>query len=240
MVNPRDTLIHWKRGIKYIVFIGFVLTNIACDFDIPEKFEMPTWYLDLKIPLVQTRYQMTDISDSTAGIFNTDDSLGFKIVQEGDMPATVLPGLPSVPLGLNQQISSGEIAGMDNSLLPTLPAILINERINVVAYDQEIYPDTTDYTIDTTIVVGTDPFTGEDITIDTTIWIADVTPFSFPTTETKVMSAEHYNSLIVALFDSAMGLLAPLLDRVDTLGLDKISIDDAIEISNLISKSSQV
>ena len=34
MVNPRDTLIHWKRGIKHIVFIGFVLTNIACDFDI--------------------------------------------------------------------------------------------------------------------------------------------------------------------------------------------------------------
>ena len=240
MVNPRHTLIHWKRGIKHIVFIVFVLTNIACDFDIPEKFEMPTWYLDLKIPLVQTRYQMTDISDSTAGIFNTDDSLGFKIVQEGDMPATVLPGLPSVPLGLNQQISSGEIAGMDNSLLPTLPAILINERINVVAYDQEIYPDTTDYTIDTTIVVGTDPFTGEDITIDTTIWIADVTPFSFPTTETKVMSAEHYNSLIVALFDSAMGLLAPLLDRVDTLGLDKISIDDPpiiASVDTLIIKS---
>ncbi len=41
----------------------------ACDFDIPEKFEMPTWYLDLKIPLVQTRYQMVDISDSTSGIF---------------------------------------------------------------------------------------------------------------------------------------------------------------------------
>ena len=204
-------MINWVKRIKYFVFTLFVLTNIACDFDIPEKFEMPTWYLDLKIPLVQTRYEMTDISDSTAGIFSTADSLGFKIVQEGDMPSTVLPGLPSVPLGLNQEISSGEIPGVDNSLLPELPAVLISERINVVVYGQEIYPDTTDYTIDTTIVIGTDPLTGDDITIDTTIWIADVTPFSFPTTETKVMSAENYNSLIVALFDSAMGLLAPLL-----------------------------
>ena len=70
--------------MKHFVLTLFVLTNIACDFDIPDKFEMPTWYLDLKIPLVQTRYQMVDISDSTAGIFLTDDSLGFKIIQEGD------------------------------------------------------------------------------------------------------------------------------------------------------------
>ena len=227
--------------MKHFVLTLFVLTNIACDFDIPDKFEMPTWYLDLKIPLVQTRYQMTDISDSTAGIFSTDDSLGFKIVQEGEMPSTELPSpLPSVPLGLNQEISSGEIPGVDNSLIPELPALLISERINVVLYDQAIYPDTTDYTIDTTIVIGTDPLTGDDITVDTTILIADVTPFSFPTTETKVMSAENYNSLIVALFDSAMGLLAPLLDRVDTLGLDKISIDDPpiiASVDTLVIKS---
>ncbi|HIN02546.1 MAG TPA: hypothetical protein EYM60_04335, partial [Candidatus Marinimicrobia bacterium] len=64
----------------------FLMVTAACDFDIPEKFEIPTWYIDLKIPLVQTRYEMSDISDSSAGIFLTDDSLGFKIVQEGEMP----------------------------------------------------------------------------------------------------------------------------------------------------------
>ena len=150
MVHPKYTLTNWVKHMKHFVLTLFVLTNIACDFDIPDKFEMPTWYLDLKIPLVQTRYQMTDISDSTAGIFSTDDSLGFKIVQEGEMPSTELPSLPSVPLGLNQEISSGEIPGVDNSLIPELPAVLISERINVVLYDQAIYPDTTDYTIDTT------------------------------------------------------------------------------------------
>ena len=44
---------------------GDVKAVESVTFDIPEKFEMPTWYLDLKIPLVQTRYQMSDISDST-------------------------------------------------------------------------------------------------------------------------------------------------------------------------------
>ena len=120
---------------------------------------MPTWYLDLKIPLVQTRYQMADISDSSAGIFLTDDSLGFKIIQEGEMPATELPDLPSVPLGLDQAIASGEISGISMDI--DLPEITISQRINVVAYGQKIYPDTTDWTIDTSIFVYEDPKTGE-------------------------------------------------------------------------------
>ena len=83
---------------------------LACDFDIPEKFEMPTWYLDLKIPLVQAKYQMTDVSDDST-ICLTDDSLGFKIIQEGTMEATPLPDLPSIPDGdesfIDEAISSG-------------------------------------------------------------------------------------------------------------------------------------
>ena len=79
-----------------------LLTIGACDFDIPEKFEMPTWYLDLKIPLVQTRYQMVDISDSTSGIFIADDSLGFEIIQQGDMTEAAIPDWEPVPINLEQ------------------------------------------------------------------------------------------------------------------------------------------
>ena len=108
-VNPNNHQFRWKTGFLHAFLAIILMVTVACDFDIPEKFEMPTWYLDLKIPLVQTRYQMTDISDSSAGIFLTDDSLGFKIIQEGEMPATELPDLPSVALGLDEAISSGEI-----------------------------------------------------------------------------------------------------------------------------------
>ena len=116
------------------------MTAGACDFDIPDKFEMPTWYLDLKIPLVQTRYQMADISDSTNGIFLTDDSLGFKIIQEGAMPATELPTLPSIALGLDQMIEAPETPGITIDI--ELPGISIEQRIDVVVYDASIYQDT--------------------------------------------------------------------------------------------------
>ena len=99
-VNPRHILSHWKKGIVHALLTLLVFTTGACDFDIPDKFEMPTWYLDLKIPLVQTRYQMSDISDTTSGIFLTDDSLGFKIIQEGEMPGTPLPEFAPVPIGM--------------------------------------------------------------------------------------------------------------------------------------------
>ena len=90
-VYPRYIKSFWKKGIvQFLAILSLGIFN-ACDFDIPDKFEMPIWELELKIPLVQTRYEMTDISNPDAGIFPTDDSLGFKIVQEGTMPATELP-----------------------------------------------------------------------------------------------------------------------------------------------------
>ena len=146
----------------------------SCDFDIPEKFEMPTWYLDLKIPLVQTKYEMTDLSNPDEGIFPTDDSLGFKIVQKGEMPATELPDLPKIPIGLDQSISSGEIPGIDLDI--ELPAIVVAQKIDVVLYDLSIYQDTAKwcdtitidlgfgYTQDTLICV-TDSTTGDECCI---------------------------------------------------------------------------
>ena len=223
-VNPKNHQFRWKTRFVHAFLTIFLMVTVACDFDIPEKFEMPTWYLDLKIPLVQTRYQMADISDSSAGIFLTDDSLGFKIIQEGEMPATELPDLPSVPLGLDQAISSGEISGIDMDI--DLPEITISQRIDVVAYGQKIYPDTTDWTIDTSIFVYEDPFTGDSVFVDTTIWIAAYTPFAFPDTVSHVLEANHYDSLIVAAFNGAMDLLSSALDTTIDLGLSSIPLPD--------------
>jgi len=223
-VNPKNHQFRWKTRFVHAFLTIFLMVTVACDFDIPEKFEMPTWYLDLKIPLVQTRYQMADISDSSAGIFLTDDSLGFKIIQEGEMPATELPDLPSVPLGLDQEISSGEISGIDMDI--DLPEITISQRIDVVAYGQKIYPDTTDWTIDTSIFVYEDPFTGDSVFVDTTIWIAAYTPFAFPDTVSHVLEANHYDSLIVAAFNGAMDLLSSALDTTIDLGLSSIPLPD--------------
>ncbi|MBT5759867.1 MAG: hypothetical protein HOI55_09455 [Candidatus Marinimicrobia bacterium] len=215
-----------KTGFLHAFLIIFLMVTVACDFDIPEKFEMPTWYLDLKIPLVQTRYEMSDISDSTNGIFLTDDSLGFKIVQEGSMPATELPDLPAVPLGLDQAISSGEIAGINMDI--ELPAIVISQIIDVVLYDASIYQDTAKWCDSVTIPIAEPPFS-----MDTLICIIDTTTgdtlgrlFSFPNDSIRHMSADNYNSLIVALFDSVMNILSTALDTTIDLGLSSIALPD--------------
>ena len=59
----------WKTGILQAFVAIFLLTSSACDFDIPEKFEMPTWFLDIKIPLVQKRYEMGDLSNPDYNIY---------------------------------------------------------------------------------------------------------------------------------------------------------------------------
>ena len=219
-VNPRHILSYWKKGIVHALLTLLVFTTGACDFDIPDKFEMPTWYLDLKIPLVQTRYQMADISDTTSGIFLTDDSLGFKIIQEGEMPGTPLPEFAPVPIGMDQSISSGEIPGI--SLDIELPGLSIDQRIDVVLYGQRIYQDTAAYctTISVlgveTVECFTDPETGDTLG----------RPFSFPTDSARTMTSEDYNSLIVSLFDEVMGVLSSALDTTINLGLSSIPLPD--------------
>ena len=219
-VNPRHTLFNFIKGVKNILLIVLTIIFVSCDFDIPDKFEMPTWYLDLKIPLVKSKYQMVDISDSTAGIFLTEDSLGFVIIQEGEMPASELPQLPSIPLGLDQAIASGEIEGINLDL--DLPGISIDQRIDVVLYGARVYQDTAAYCTTITVLgvetteCFTDPETGDTLG----------RPFSFPTDSVRTMTSEDYNTLIVALFDSVMGILSTALDTTIDLGLSSIPLPD--------------
>ena len=218
-VNPKQSISRWKTGFFHVFLTIFLMVTVACDFDIPEKFEMPTWYFDLKIPLVQTKYQMTDISNDTAGIFLTDDSLGFEIIQEGEMPATELPALPPIPLDLNEEIASPEIPGIEVDI--ELPVLAIKEKINVVAYDVSIYQDTAKLcewiTAYDTTVFPPEPFDTLICLIDSTTGDTIGKPFSFPTDSVRHMTAENYNTFVVALFDSVMGLLSTVLDTTINL-----------------------
>ena len=236
-VRPRHIQTNWKNGVTHTFLVLVLLVIVACDFDIPEKFEMPTWYLDLKIPLVQTRYEMTDLANPEAGIFPTDDSLGFKIVQEGEMPATTLPKLPVIPIELDQSISSGEIPGI--SLDIELPGIAVEQKIDAVLYDLAIYQDTAKWCDIVTIDLGFG------YSQDTLICVTDTTEgvppqlqgttgdtlgrlFSFPIPDDTVrhMTGANYNSLIVVLFDSLMGIVSSAIDTTIDLGLSSIDLPD--------------
>ena len=219
-VNPRNIKSFWKKGVLHSLLIITIVSFNGCDFDVPDEFVMPIWDIELKIPLVQTRYEMTDISNPEAGIFPTDDSLGFKIVQEGTMPATQLPALPAVPVGLDQNISSGEIPGISFDL--DLPAISIIEKIPAVFYELPIYQDTAKLCeivtfpppIGDSLVCVIDEATGDTVRQF----------FSFPTDSVRHMKAEDYNSLVVTLFDSVMGVISSTIDQTIDLGISSIPL----------------
>ena len=91
-VNLSSSTRRWKTGLLQALGVVFLLTAPGCDFDIPEKFEMPTWFLDIKLPLVQTKYEMSDLANPDYHIYPTEDSMGFQIIYEGELePQTIEP-----------------------------------------------------------------------------------------------------------------------------------------------------
>ena len=63
------------------IFVGLLIIVIAaCDFENPSDFVVPTWFIDIKLPLVSKRFPMGDLVDTTNFIYPTDDSAGFQIL----------------------------------------------------------------------------------------------------------------------------------------------------------------
>ncbi|MBO62131.1 MAG: hypothetical protein CMG33_01245, partial [Candidatus Marinimicrobia bacterium] len=197
----------WKTGLLHTLGVIFLLIAPGCDFDIPEKFEMPTWFIDIKLPLVQTKYEMSDLANPDYHIYPTDDSMGFQVIYEGVLePQTIEPEYLKVdfPGGyLDIDIPEISFPGIPASglELPDIPAI--DQKFDMVFYGVPMYTDTTGNT------------------------------FSFPITEKRVMSAENYNSQIIdqlvvntllgAIFDG-LASLNPL-----DLGLETMLTDLALD-----------
>ncbi|MCH7612117.1 MAG: hypothetical protein IIB45_02015 [Candidatus Marinimicrobia bacterium] len=90
MINvryPRSIINRLKKYIYQISIPALLLFVYACDFDSPSDFEVPTWYIDLKFPLVQERYRLDEIVDNVQ-IFLASDSLGMQIIFEDTLPKT--------------------------------------------------------------------------------------------------------------------------------------------------------
>jgi len=109
-MNRRITLVYQKRdpinrnitGINnYLIFMRKIFLkilvfpflgilsvfSISCDFESPSEFEMPTWYVDIKLPLIHEKYDLGGMVDSIQ-IFPTPDSIGMQLVFEDSLPTT--------------------------------------------------------------------------------------------------------------------------------------------------------
>ena len=126
----------WKTGLLHTLGVIFLLIAPGCDFDVPEKFEMPTWFIDIKLPLVQTKYEMGDLANPDYHIYPTEDSMGFQVMYEGMLePQTIEPEYLKVdfPGGyLDVDIPEISFPGIPASglELPAIPAI--DQKFDIV------------------------------------------------------------------------------------------------------------
>ena len=106
-----------------------VIFIAACDFENPSDFEVPVWFIDIKLPLVSKRFPMGDLVDTTNFIYPTDDSAGFQILFSGEIDPPV--GTEDTDLSvrfangyLENSVNTPSSGGIDGSVLEDyLPTI---------------------------------------------------------------------------------------------------------------------
>ena len=112
------------------IFVGLLVIFIAaCDLEIPSDFEVPVWFIDIKLPLVSKRFPIGDLVDTTNFIYPTDDSAGFQILFSGEIDPPV--GTEDTDLSvrfangyLENSVNTPSSGGIDGSVLEDyLPTI---------------------------------------------------------------------------------------------------------------------
>ena len=197
------------------IFVGLLVIIIAaCDFESPSDFVVPTWFIDIKLPLVSKRFPMGNLVDSV-WIYPTDDTAGFQILFGGviDPPVGTEDTDLYVPFEggyIEQDIPPSPIPGVDGSSI-SIPAMILPINLSaLVLYDTPIYPDTADL-----YQLG--------------IKIADYTPFSLPIDTVHTMTAEDYNQLFVDPVNTVLSAILDSLNNLDPISLGLSSLIEGIE-----------
>ena len=192
------------------IFVGLLVIIIAaCDFDNPADFVVPTWFIDIKLPLVSKRFPMGDLVDTANFIYPTDDSSRFQILFGSDIEPPFEPDQIPIDVlfegGRISQSVSEEFGGVPEAEILIDQSIPPEELtsvfpISVLQYNSLFYLDTT-----LIIILGDT----QSVEIGGVIWYG--TPFQFPLDGEKIMSAEFYNTFLVDpmndILDSLLGII---------------------------------
>ncbi len=123
-------------------FLGlFSFFSVSCDFESPSEFEMPTWYVDIKLPLLQERYYLEGMIDSVQ-IFPTPDSIGMQLVFEDSLPTTSIDS-DWLEVAVNQSIEFETVPVMNPELsIDTTINISITIPLGIALIDTAFPPNT--------------------------------------------------------------------------------------------------
>ena len=181
------------------IFVGLLVIIIAaCDFQSPSDFVVPTWFIDIKLPLVSKRFPMGDLVDTTNSIYPTEDSAGFQILFTGSIDSASTEEMElgvRFPGGyMEQLIEQDDIAGINGSSI-SIPSIAVP------------FPNITPVMA---AVASGNSFLFEDTA-------GGVFSLPLAATNMKVMSAANYNQYFVGpmniLLDSI--LTSPVCNQID-------------------------
>jgi len=148
-----SSLLNLFRKRINIIFVGLLVIIIAaCDFDNPADFVVPTWFIDIKLPLVSKRFPMGDLVDSVF-IFPTDDTLGFQIFFGDSIDPPFAPDQIQTRVlfdggAIEENIHPTDIGGIDGSAIPIEPVTIppdplpppLEFPLSVVQYGGFLYP----------------------------------------------------------------------------------------------------
>jgi len=198
------------------IFVGLLVIIIAaCDFQSPSDFVVPTWFIDIKLPLVSKRFPMGDLVDTTNSIYPTEDSAGFQILFTGSIDSASTEEMElgvRFPGGyMEQLIEQDDIAGINGSSI-SIPSIAVpfpNITPVMAAFAANYIPP---------IWAGFEDTTGNIFELP----LADDTM--------RVMSAANYNQYFV-------GPMNIFLDSIFTLVNDNFPI--GIPLSQLTASISE-
>ena len=195
------------------IFVGLLVIIIAaCDFQSPSDFVVPTWFIDIKLPLVSKRFPMGDLVDTTNSIYPTEDSAGFQILFTGSIDSASTEEMElgvRFPGGyMEQPIEQEDIAGINGSSI-SIPSIAVP------------FPNITP--VIAAIAANNIPPIFED---------TSGIPFELPLADDtmRVMSAANYNQYFV-------GPMNIVLDSIFTLVNDNFPI--GIPLSQLTASISE-
>ena len=201
-----------KRTIK--IFVGLLIFVFSsCDFDSPSNFVIPTWFIDIKLPLVSKTFPMGNLVDTTNFIYPTDDSVGFQLIFKGniDPPVGTEDQDLFVPFEggyIEQAIPPDSIAGIDGSAIPIPPVTLPIDLSSLVLYNQPVYPDTQIIT-----------FAG----------VTDTNRFQLPLQDTVVMFGSAYNRYFINPVNTVLSAILDSINALEPISLGLSSLISGIE-----------
>ena len=122
----------YKKRVVSTLFLYLVIFFLGCDFKPPEKWETPSWYLPLSIPLINKVYSFEGLINDSSMVADSISNV-IQFVFGDSLPTN---GLPDSIFNINMAATEIEIPDMELGTgapidIPPIPDSTISQSIEI-------------------------------------------------------------------------------------------------------------